>query len=84
MADYEPMQVCAENGHQITVYYDSQPTTRQDFCEQCGSETIHQCPECDSIIRGNYQVDGVAGSFDKDVPSYCHGCGEAYPWVQQS
>jgi hypothetical protein len=81
MGEYDIMQVCLQ-GHKITEYYSSQPEHRQNYCEQCGSETITSCQECGADIRGNYDVEGAAvvGS-ETDVPSYCHDCGEPYPWM---
>ena len=77
MGTYDVMQVCMQ-GHKITERYNSSPEHRQEYCEQCGSETITSCQECGANIRGHYNVDGavVVGS-ETDVPSYCHYCGEA-------
>lgn len=82
MGEYDVMQVCKQ-GHKITERYATHPEHRQNYCEVCGSETITSCQECGASIRGNYDVDGVvAVGSDKDVPSYCHDCGESYPWIE--
>lgn len=80
MGQYEVMQVC-ENGHKITDSYRSSPELRQNTCDQCGADTIQQCAECDTPIRGRYNVDGVVSLTRGPEPKdYCHECGEPYPW----
>lgn len=77
------MQVCL-NGHKITSNYDSAPEFRQSKCDKCGSDTIHECPECGEPIRGEYHVEGVTSLMaGPDPKDYCHKCGEPYPWVDQ-
>ena len=80
MGTYDVMQVCLQ-GHKITERYQSSPEHRQDYCEDCGSETITSCQECGAEIEGHYDVEGVVAPSDKDVTSYCHDCGEPYPWM---
>ncbi|WP_368410979.1 DUF2321 domain-containing protein [Halomarina pelagica] len=76
------MQVC-KNGHQITEVYHRSPEFRQKYCEKCGAETIITCPECGAEIKGHYHVEGVVSmGSSKDVPKYCHDCGEPYPWTE--
>ncbi|PAU79990.1 TIGR02391 family protein [Halorubrum salipaludis] len=74
------MQVCLE-GHKITDLY-SEPQFRQSACEECGSDTIHQCPKCETNIKGRYKG-GFSGS-GPDVKDFCHGCGEPYPWADEA
>jgi hypothetical protein len=82
MGKYDTMQVCL-NGHQITDRYDSSPEFRQNFCEKCGAETISECKNCGTKIRGHYDVEGVVAiGSSKEVPNYCHDCGEPYPWTE--
>lgn len=77
---YDTQQVCL-NGHQITARYHKSPELRKDFCDLCGKETIIACPQCDSEIKGAYEVPGVVAlGFSTSVPEYCHNCGEPYPW----
>jgi hypothetical protein len=78
---YDIMQVCM-NGHQITTGAHSHPQHRQPFCSECGAETITQCPECNTDIRGFYHARNVIGAIDPPVPNNCHNCGAAYPWRQ--
>ncbi len=92
MGEYDTMQVCRE-GHKITEHYDAKPEHRQKYCENCGSETLTECPECGASIRGHYSESGVQTSDEAEgltpmgsgrpVPSYCHGCGTAHPWNQE-
>ena len=79
MGECDVMQVCL-NGHQITDRYKKSPERRQDFCEKCGSETIIECQNCGEEIQGDYHVEGVIAPSSTEVPDYCHGCGEPYPW----
>ena len=79
---YETAQVC-RNGHLITDYYRSSPELRKQFCPNCGAPTIFQCPNCGTEIQGHYIVPGViAVGFKPHVPSYCHDCGQPYPWTE--
>jgi hypothetical protein len=80
MGHYDAQLVCI-NGHQITDSYHGSPELRKDFCNVCGAMTIHTCPNCNSEIKGNYQVEGVISFFPTSVPEYCHSCGEPYPWT---
>lgn len=78
---YDVMQVCL-NGHKITDSY-SKPQFRQAACDDCGAETIHQCPDCGTTIKGRYSG-GFAPSPGPDVPDHCHNCGEPYPWTDEA
>ena len=57
-----------------------------DFCAYCGAKAIHKCPSCDAEIRGVLVLDDmVRGTMDsRDTPSFCHKCGESYPWTKAS
>ncbi|MDP4146091.1 MAG: DUF2321 domain-containing protein [Bacillota bacterium] len=85
MSYYHTAQICL-NGHIITDSYDSSPALSQKFCDECGSETITQCPNCHSNIRGDYEVSGICylGSTMQKAPSYCYNCGESYPWTREA
>ncbi|MGF1779802.1 DUF2321 domain-containing protein [Vibrio nomapromontoriensis] len=79
---HDTQQVCL-NGHQITDNFNSSPQFRKDFCSVCGERTIHQCPECNSGIPGDYHTDGVVAiGFSTPVPSHCENCGAPYPWTK--
>lgn len=82
MGTYDIMQVC-ENGHKITHSYRKHPEHRQPACDECGSDTIHECQnsECEEPIRGKYRVEGVVSPGGPDPPENCHACGEPYPWA---
>jgi hypothetical protein len=50
----------------------------EKYCE-CGAETIHQCPSCQSNIKGalrNFQM-----SIERP-PMGCLKCGKPYPWTE--
>ena len=76
---YDVRQVC-RNGHQVTDAAISEPEHRQDYCSKCGAATIMECEKCKSPIRGFYRDSGVVSSSNTEVPKYCIGCGEPYPW----
>jgi len=83
MGHYDVMQVCL-NGHKITDKYLSSPQFRQSKCDQCGEDTIHECPECGTPLRGEYLVDGVIDMTPgPDPKEYCHECGTSYPWADE-
>ena len=81
MGHHDIQQVCL-NGHQITDNYNRSPEFRKNFCPTCGEKTIHQCPECNHPIKGDYHVDGViAIGHSTPVPTHCENCGKPYPWT---
>lgn len=80
MGTYDVMQVC-ENGHKTTHSYNSHPEHRQSSCSECGADTIHECPECGTPIRGKYRVEGVVSPGGPDPRDHCHDCGAPYPWA---
>ncbi len=81
---YEVAQICL-NGHVITDHYQSSPERRKDFCHQCGARTIHQCPNCNTNIQGDYVVPGVVAiSGRRHAPAFCHRCGTPFPWTEMN
>ena len=82
---YDVMQVCV-NGHQISAFAKSQPQSRQDFCQNCGAQTIDACPSCTMEIRGHRHsgADMFRAPEGPPIPKYCIGCGAVYPWQQSS
>ena len=83
MGYHDVQQVCL-NGHQITDNYNRSSQFRKGFCSICGEKTIHQCPECDHPIKGDYHVEGVfcLGSSTA-VPTHCENCGKSFPWTMR-
>jgi len=60
------------------------PEHNQKHCSLCGAETIMACPLCNTPIRGDYHVEGVIVlSGPTPTPSFCHECGEPYPWTAE-
>lgn len=83
MSYQDTQQICL-NGHQITDSYNSAPTLRRSFCNQCGQKTIIACPECSHPIKGYFEVPGVVAiGFETPVPRHCENCGKPYPWVKK-
>jgi hypothetical protein len=81
MGTYDAALIC-ENGHVVNTRFYESPARNEKFCSDCGSPTIHQCPECNSDIRGYYKTPGVISISPMPVaPSYCHECGKPYPWT---
>ncbi|WP_234121147.1 DUF2321 domain-containing protein [Clostridium hydrogenum] len=82
MPYYHIAQICL-NGHKITTAADDSPELKENFCSKCGAATITNCPDCNTSIRGYYEVEGVFSLGNKyKVPSYCHNCGKPYPWTK--
>lgn len=80
---YDVQQVCL-NGHQITDRYNSKPNRRKSHCSGCGEETIHQCPECDADIEGDYiSPNTVFIGVSTPVPDHCDSCGAEFPWASK-
>jgi hypothetical protein len=80
---YDVRQVC-RNGHQVTDAAMSEPEHRQDYCSKCGAATIMECEKCKTPIRGFYRGSGVVSISNTEVPKYCIGCGEPYPWQTEA
>jgi hypothetical protein len=74
---YFDAQIC-RRGH--VQSYAGSPFTPGDHCSKCGSECIDECPTCHEPIRGMVADSKMVGYTP---PSYCHGCGRPYPWMQE-
>ena len=83
MGVYRTALVCL-NGHIVNDEMEIYPEQNEKFCSKCGAETIHQCSNCGTNIRGYYYVEGVVSFSETTPPSYCHNCGKPYPWTQAS
>ncbi|MBR0316189.1 MAG: DUF2321 domain-containing protein [Synergistaceae bacterium] len=83
MGFYNTAQVCL-NGHTITCDITSS-SLKEKYCSKCGAETIIACPNCNSPIRGRYEVEGVISiGYNYEPPSYCHNCGKPFPWIESA
>ena len=81
MGYYQKAEICL-NGHLISA--NSSTINHEEFCSSCGKKTITSCPNCNSMIRGWYKMEDVVIFHKKEdfkIPSYCHSCGEPYPWT---
>ena len=78
--NYDVAQIC-RNGHLINPCYTRLPEHNQKFCDKCGEETITKCDHCGHEIRGYYYVPSVASLPGRRVRSFCHNCGNPYPWT---
>ena len=82
MGHYDVGQVCL-NGHGITGDYSANSEFAENYCSRCGAQTITQCLNCKSHIRGYYDHEGgVIAIPNFDVPAYCYKCGEPFPWTE--
>jgi hypothetical protein len=59
------------------------PEFNQQFCVKCGAQTITQCPDCKSLIRGDYQFENVIAPGPTKPNGFCHECGKPYPWTKR-
>ncbi|WP_373485710.1 DUF2321 domain-containing protein [Acetobacterium malicum] len=83
MGYYQNAQICL-NGHCITSDC-SLINLMQKYCDKCGAVTIEKCPSCQAKIHGDYEVpDVLCFSAEYTPPSYCHECGNPYPWTQSA
>lgn len=82
MGYYDVAQICL-NGHVITESARSSPQFTQKYCDRCGEPTIIECKNCKTPIRGRYHTEGFFGVGGIPVaPSFCHECGNPYPWTE--
>ena len=77
---YDVALICM-NGHVVNASTKTSPSHNTPFCEDCGAQTISSCLKCEEDIRGKYHVPLVIGG-GYDLPSYCHNCGQPYPWTE--
>src|SRR5262249_52100228 len=77
---WETAQVCM-NGHVITGMLRSSSEKASKFCVKCGERTITNCVSCSVEIRGYRHVPGQYGGPGYTLPSFCHDCGQPYPWT---
>ena len=82
MGYYDIALIC-KNGHIVNDSFQEYPELNTKFCKECGSATINSCQKCNTPIKGDYNVPGIAilGSGMETAPAYCHDCGEPYPWT---
>jgi hypothetical protein len=67
-------QICMQGDVQSS---DGKPFDPSGHCTKCGSECIDNCLSCKAPIRGRMKFSAAA----YDCPSFCHGCGKPYPWM---
>lgn len=85
MGYYDTAQICL-NGHIISRSINGNSSVMEKFCTKCGAETICKCLNCGERIRGRYEVEGIIDlTIDTSpAPSYCHNCGNPYPWTEDA
>jgi len=83
MGRYDIAQVCM-NGHVISAEVGTNPRSKQPHCDKCGAETITECLNCGTAIRGLYDTQTWgSGSRTYLPPSYCYQCGKPFPWIEK-
>ncbi|WP_291636477.1 DUF2321 domain-containing protein [Clostridium sp.] len=80
MSTYDTAQIC-KNGHVITSYANGYASSRENYCSDCGSQTMMQCPKCNQAIKGSATEYGYLGTYI--APSYCYACGNPFPWTSE-
>jgi len=80
---YDTAQVCVD-GHVITDKLVFAPERGENYCHECGKETISQCPACETPIRGYYHIAGVAYAEEYIPPAYCFACSAPFPWTAKT
>ncbi|WP_027724534.1 DUF2321 domain-containing protein [Tuberibacillus calidus] len=83
MGYFDFAQICL-NGHVVNDSAGTYPQYNENFCTECGAETITKCPSCNTHIRGDYHSDAVViiGGSRYKLPKFCHNCGQPYPWTK--
>ena len=82
---YEGAAIC-RRGHVETQYINpsrERPVLAEN-CPECGARVLTACPSCGLRIRGDMFIPGVIGVSDYRRPSFCDGCGAAYPWATRA
>jgi hypothetical protein len=75
-------QICL-NGHTVNQQVVAERDHNQAFCERCRKATVMAYRHCRTAIRGAYHVPGTYVIDAVALPSYCLGCGRAYPWTEK-
>lgn len=52
---------------------------KHNYCPDCGGQVLTQCPNCCSNVQTTYSGPPYPG--EDEIPDFCHGCGEAFPWT---
>ena len=76
---YDTAQICLD-GHIISKTTKRNPESKEDYCHTCGKETITECLQCSTGIRGSYYINGSA-AYSYSLPNHCYSCGEPFPWT---
>ena len=81
---YMGSAVC-RRGHVETAYIDPRKAERAiaENCPRCGASVVTACPSCRLRIRGHYDVPGAFSLVAPGRPSFCDGCGSAFPWASR-
>ena len=77
------MQVCLK-GHVINNSYKEYPDNNKDYCDECGSETITECPSCGASVPGKKHVPNVIAGGPTEPPNFCDSCGSGFPWTNKT
>lgn len=81
---YKGAAIC-RRGHVETVYVDPrEQRALAENCPKCGARVLTACPSCDLRIRGKRHVPRVVSGTAPPRPSFCDGCGAAFPWASRS
>jgi hypothetical protein len=70
-------EICL-NGHVTNDHATSHPEVNRKFCEECGAQTVQQCPRCGYNIFGS-PVNAYGGFA---APTFCGACGKPFPWTE--
>ena len=85
MEQYDIAQICL-NGHIRNSGIRCHPEKSEEYCSECGAETITRCPSCESDIKGGSISEMWTGEAVSQglfsPPNHCIHCGKAYPWTE--
>jgi hypothetical protein len=79
---HEGAAIC-RRGHVETYFLKPMDLDKEipENCPTCGARVLTACPGCGLRIRGDYYIPGVAVISNYERPSFCDGCGSAFPWA---
>lgn len=83
-AFHQGAAVC-RRGHIQTQHLDPRKGLAEipENCTKCGARVLAACPNCELRIRGKRFMRMVISATPAPRPSFCDGCGAAFPWASR-
>lgn len=78
---WQAATVCRRGHVAVNGLTEAPITAGLGYCADCGAQIIARCPACGIRIRGCYHNPDVEDLGSFELPRFCDGCGEPYPWA---